>query len=323
MTFNTIFIKIKVEFQNQERMWAMAYKSRTKSSQLLILKSLNIRMNLSDNESQQYSNLEKGYEGELIFDTFTEKLQCECLILNDLLLKMNSTIFQIDSLIITSEAIYFYEVKNYEGDYYYESDRIYKNSKFEIINPINQLNRSESLLRQLLHSLGFNLPINTSVVFINPEFTLYQSPLNKPFIFPTQVNRYLNKLNKISLKLNEKHKMLADKLVELHIKDSPFQQLPSYNYDQLRKGMTCVECDSFAIFVQGHKCICKGCGHKELAETTIMQSVKEFKLLFPNQKITTNLIYDWCKVVKSKKRIRRILEKNYKKVGVHQWSFYQ
>ncbi|AZV45241.1 nuclease-related domain-containing protein [Peribacillus asahii] len=301
----------------------MAYKSRTKSSRLLILKSLNIRMNLSDNESQQYFNLEKGYEGEGIFDTFTEKLQCECLILNDLLLKMNGSLFQIDSLIITSEAIYFYEVKNYEGDYYYESDRIYKNPKFEIINPINQLSRSESLLRQLLHNLGFNLPINASVVFINPEFTLYQSPLNKPFIFPTQVNRYLNKLNKISLKLNEKHKMLADKLVELHIEDSPFQQLPPYDYDQLRKGMTCVKCDSFAIYVQGHKCICKGCGHKELAETTIMQSVEELKLLFPKQKITTNLIYDWCKVVKSKKRIRRILEKNYKKVGVHQWSFYQ
>ena len=182
----------------------MAYKPRTKSSQLLILRSLNTRMNLADNDRQHYFNLKRGYEGEVMFDKLIEKLQCECLILNDLLLKMNNTLFQIDSLIIISETIYFYEVKNYEGDYYYESDRIYKRPKYEIINPINQLSRSESLFRQLLHNLGYNHPVDASVVFINPEFTLYQTPLNKPFIFPTQVNRYLNNLNKIPSTLNEK-----------------------------------------------------------------------------------------------------------------------
>jgi hypothetical protein len=148
-------------------------------------------MNLSDKDKQHFFNLKKGYEGEIIFDSLAEKLQCECFILNDLLLKLNNTMFQIDSLIIIQETIYFFEVKNFEGDYYYESDRLYKKSKSEINNPLNQLNRSESLFRQLLQSLGFNIPILASVVFINPEFTLYQTPLNKPFIFPTQVNRYL------------------------------------------------------------------------------------------------------------------------------------
>ena len=185
-------------------MWTMPYKSRTESAELLILRSLNTRMNLSDKDKQHYFNLKKGYEGEVIFDSLTEKLQCECLILNDLLLKLNNTTFQIDTLIIFSETIYFFEVKNYEGDYYYESDRLYKKPKSEIINPLNQLSRSESLLRQLLHNLGFNIPIDASVVFINPEFTLYQTPLNKPFIFPTQINRYLKNLNTIPSKLKWK-----------------------------------------------------------------------------------------------------------------------
>ena len=43
--------------------------------------------------------------------------------------KINNTTFQIDTLIIISETIYFFEVKNYEGDYYYESDRLYKKPK--------------------------------------------------------------------------------------------------------------------------------------------------------------------------------------------------
>ncbi|MET3697195.1 nuclease-like protein [Bacillus oleivorans] len=186
----------------------MPYKARTESNEIQILRVLNSRMSLTENERQHYFNLKKGYEGEVMFDFLTEKLQCDCLILNDLLLQQNNTTFQIDSLIITSETIYVFEVKNFEGDYYYESDRLYRNPNSEITNPLTQLTRSESLLRQLLKSLGFNITIKASVVFINPEFTLYQAPLNKPFIFPTQINRFLNKLNLIPSKLIKKQHMI-------------------------------------------------------------------------------------------------------------------
>ena len=301
----------------------MLYKSRSESAELRILKSLNTRMNLSDNDKQRYFSLQKGYVGEVLFDSVTSKLQCECLILNDLLLKQNNTTFQIDSLLIHSETIYLFEVKNFEGDYFYESDRLYKNSKSEITNPLTQLSRSESLLRQLLQNLGYTIPINASVVFINPEFTLYQTPLTKPFIFPTQINRYLRNLNNIPSKLNKKHKMLADQLISFHIKDSPFKQLPTYEYDQLQKGIPCAKCSSFTISVEGKKCVCNECGHEENVVNAVIRNVEEYKLLFPNRKITTNDIYTWCTEVKSKKTIQRLLEKNYSKIGIHQWSFYE
>lgn len=300
----------------------MLYKSRTESEELLILKFLNNRMSLSDKDKQHYLNLKKGYEGEILFDSLTEKLQCECLILNDLLLQINKTVFQIDSLIIFSEALYLFEVKNYEGDYYYESERLYRKSKVEINNPLTQLNRCESLLRQLLHKLGFIIPIHASVIFINPEFTLYQSPLDKPFIFPTQINHFLKKLNAIPSKLNGIHKLLADQLISMQMKDYPLRQLPSYDYDLLRKGISCAKCSSMSITVKGMKCICQNCKHEEMVEPAVMRSVTEFKILFPNQKITSNKIYEWCKVVDSKKRIKRILEKNFNIVGTHRWAFY-
>jgi len=71
----------------------MLYKSRTESQDLLILKSLNVRMNLPDKDKHHYLNLKKGYEGEVIFDSSVEKLECDCFILNDLLLKFNNTVF--------------------------------------------------------------------------------------------------------------------------------------------------------------------------------------------------------------------------------------
>ncbi|WP_312889188.1 nuclease-related domain-containing protein [Desertibacillus haloalkaliphilus] len=97
-------------------------------------------MDLSKKDKQHFFNLKKGYEGEIIFDSLTEKIQSECFILNDLLLKQNNTMFQIDSLLIFQESIYIFEVKNFEGDYYYESERLYKTPDSEITNPLNQLN---------------------------------------------------------------------------------------------------------------------------------------------------------------------------------------
>lgn len=301
----------------------MVYKSRTEHVELLILKYLNNRLNLSDKDKQYYTNLNKGYEGELLFDSFCEHLDCDSFILNDLLLTTNNTLFQIDSLIILQEAIYLFEVKNYEGDYIYESDRFYKKPNSEINDPLHQLNRSKSLLRQLLQKLGYNIGIDASVVFINPEFTLYQSPLNAPFIFPTQINRFMKKLNTIPTKLTIKHKMLADKLCSLHIENTPIRQLPSYDFNQLRKGITCINCSSFSISIDWKNCVCMQCGFKELVATAVLRSVREFKVLFPDDKMTTNRIHEWCKVVESKKRIKRILEKNFKIIGVHQWAYFE
>lgn len=178
------------------------------------------------------------------------------------------------------------------------------------------------MLRQLLNSLGFKLPIVSSVVFINPGFTLYQAPIDKPFIFPTQIHRYLKKLDSSTLKFNKQHRKLADQLVSLHLPISPFSQVPSYDFKQLQKGINCAACRSFFIEVLGKNCICKVCEHKETVVEAVMRSVREFQLLFPDEKITTNVIYEWCGGVVSKQRIRRFLKNNFQIVGTHQWSYF-
>jgi hypothetical protein len=301
----------------------MIIKPLSKPAKLILQGYLNTRMNLSKDDKQKYLNIKKGYEGELIFNSLIEKLECECLILNGLLLEVNNTKFQIDSFLILQQTIYMNEVKNFEGDFYYENGRFYSSNGIERKDPLLQLNRSSSLLRQLLQNLGLYIPIEARVVHINPHFTLYQAPRNEPIILPTQVDRYLNKIKTTPSKLNGKHEKLADKLISLHIEESPYEGSPSYNYDQLRKGMNCEICNSFSIFVHGKYCVCGNCGHKEWVEAAVLRNVGEYKLLFPNRKITTNDIYDWCGVVDSKKRISRILGRNFKIVGVHQWSFFE
>jgi len=301
----------------------MIYKHLKEPKKLIILRSLHNRMNLSETDRQSYYSLEKGYEGEVMFDRLTEKLQCECLILNDLLLKVNNTTFQIDTLIISQDKLFLFEIKNLDGDYFLEQDRLYKLPRTEYNNPLHQLSRCESLLRQLLQILGFNLPIEGNVVFINPEFTLYQAPRECPIIFPTQVNSYLKKINETPSKLTAKHRKLAEKLVSLHIEESPYTVLPSYEYEQLRKGIICGGCGSFSVDIQRHKCVCTDCGNEELTTSAILRSINEFKLLFPEKKVSAKVIYEWCKIVECKKTIARVLDRNFNKIGVRQWTYYK
>jgi hypothetical protein len=301
----------------------MAFKERTESDLLKCLRILNLRMDLAEDEKQYYLNLNKGYEGEVKFDLITNNFQSNCFILNDLLLKVDNSTSQIDTTIIFQDTLHLFEVKNFEGDFCYEPDKLQSVNGKDYKNPLHQINRSTILLRQLLQRNKINFNIEAHVVFINPDFTLFQAPPNLPFIYPTQLNRFSKKYNAKPSHLNNFHKQLAEKLVSLHQTDSPYALLPKYEYCQLKKGITCKLCYSFLISVHGNYVVCNECGCKESVESAVIRNVMEVRLLFPDRKITTNLIYDWCGIFTCRKRIRRILGRNFSINGVHQWAFFE
>jgi hypothetical protein len=316
----------------------MVSKHCYESEELKLLRYLNDRMSLTFKEAKYYRNLEKGFEGEQKFEKWAANLSDDWLVLNDLLLEYNNTVFQIDSLALFQEKYYLFEVKNYEGDYFVKADKWYKRSGKEIKNPLIQLERCESSFRQLLQDLGFDAPIEAFVIFINPDFYLYQAPLDLPVIFPTQLNRFMDKLNMQSSKLHgkhsnklrnkhsnlseSKHSKLAQQLVSMHLEESPYTRIPQYHYNQLEKGVTCVACHSFLTIFTDRTLICNECDYREKITSAVLRSVEEFRILFPNRKITTNAIYEWCKIIKSKKTIRKILSRNFKPVGHSASSHY-
>jgi hypothetical protein len=302
----------------------MIIKSRKVPVELKILRLLNNRMKLTEKELTHFLHLEKGYEGEKMFDEWLKQLPSNFLVVNDLLLESNNTFFQIDSLVISPVTIYIFEVKNFEGDYIIDigADKWRSLSGSEIKNPIHQLNRSEILLRQLLQKSSFNPSIESYVVFVNPNFYLYQAPVDLPIIFPTQINRYMNKLKLKSSKLIEKHHRLAKQLLALHCVDSPYKRLPYYNFELLKKGTTCVYCGSFKISNNDSMIVCHDCGKVEASTNGIMRTVDEIQTLFPDIKITTNIVYDWSKLNYSKKTVYRTLTNNLQQIGFGRASYF-
>lgn len=270
----------------------MIFKERIRSDELHIFERLSIRTRLTEQDLQLFSNLKKGYQGERLFDTYLERLRCDCLVLNDLVFKVNNKICQIDSLIITVHSLLLFEIKNYEGDYYYksESDQLFKKPDYEITNPLNQLNRTATLFRQHIKNLGFSFPVTAFIVFVHPEFTMYQSLMDKPFIFPTQIKRFFSEHEFNCQPVSDQHKLFAEKLVNSQTTDSFVHYFPSYTFEELRKGITCKKCNSFMLTIKGRKCICKECGEEEIAASAIYRSIKEYLLLFPDRKLTTPAI---------------------------------
>lgn len=287
-----------------------------KTLALILYEYLNNRITLTPEYQAKYYKLKKGFEGEKRFCTLLDQnLTGDYLILNNLVYKVNGSKLQIDNALIYQANLHSFEVKNFEGDYYIEKEKWYSGNGSEIKDPIIQLKRSGSLFRRLLSDSKFNVPLSTDLVFVHPEFMLYQAPLNLPMVLPGQLNRFFKKLDqKIGAsRLSPRDYQLSEKLLSLQIEEDAYDDLPPYRFDSSKKGATCEKCDSFEVSVSGNTLICSKCDHHEPVSSAVLRCVKEVSLLFPGRKITTNDIVEWCGVV-SKKGIWRILKQNYELV---------
>src|SRR5690625_3188928 len=195
------------------------YKRPNLSLELQALHYLNPRTKLSTSDLRTYEILQKGYLGERKFyHLLKELLSSDCIVLFDLLLTSNGTTFQTDCLLIFQETIYFIEIKNFEGDFYRKGDSwYYVATRNEIRNPLLQLERSEFLLRHFLQKNKYNFPVKSYVVFVNNGFMLYEAPMKLPIIYPTQLRRFIQRLNNTHSRLSTQHERLASLFLKEHI----------------------------------------------------------------------------------------------------------
>ncbi|WML58086.1 nuclease-related domain-containing protein [Neobacillus sp. PS2-9] len=159
-------------------------KPRTESKELLVWRNLHARSELTSDEKYYYRTLEKGYEGELMFDKLTKGLQCDVYILNGLLFEINNSYFQIDTLLIAPQKIYVYDVKNSEGDYLYEAEKFRRlQGGNDIKNPLHQLERCETLLRQFLKNSAISYLLIVTLSSLTLSSPYIKLPMTSPLYF--------------------------------------------------------------------------------------------------------------------------------------------
>ncbi|WP_409250846.1 nuclease-related domain-containing protein [Bacillus sp. SCS-153A] len=301
----------------------MIIKSRSESDELKILRSLNIRTTLKKKEKDAYFSAEKGYEGEVRFDERADPLVKNMVFLNDVLLEQQGSEIQIDSLAVASKTIFHFEVKNFEGDFIIDKGEWRSPGGIVIKNPLLQVSRAGSMLRQLSEQSGYNYPVESYLVFVNPEFHLDNPPAKTPHIvYPTQIARFIKNLQNRPLNASKSDIRLGEKFLSLHKESSSYSRLPEYRFEDLRKGIVCPGCLRFYQEFNRKILVCSHCARKENCERAILRTIEEFKLLFPNFKVTNQLIYEVCGGLLRKKTIYRALSTNYKKEGYGKHAVY-
>lgn len=289
----------------------MILKERKKSVQHRVLESLDARKVLLFSEKTQFENQIKGYNGEKQFDEELERADVEGLIINDLLLKSTDTYYQIDSLLITTDHLYLYEIKNYTGTFQFRDGNLYSESGHMIQSPMAQADRKKAYLHNLLLKYGYPTTISAFVVYINPDFYIYSLPQTDSIIFSGQLATHFKDIKNSSPFLSDSSFKLADKLVSLHEECYCPPNLPEYELTQLRKGIRCSHCFSFEYTASRQFLYCSDCGCQEKTALAIERSIEEFRLLFPDSRITKRAIYTWCGSLCSESRIQDVLSKKY------------
>ncbi|CQR45928.1 Nuclease-related domain protein [Paraliobacillus sp. PM-2] len=292
----------------------MIIKERKKPKELVILEILMKRKELSQRDYMKYQHLMRGYEGELRFDSYLKRYGKNLMVLNDIQLKYNEKYFQIDTIVITNDIIYLFEIKNYHGQYYFDQDILYKVPNKEIENPTLQRNRTISLFRMFLKSKGIDMPLKSYIVFIHPQCSIYQTPLNQQIIFHSNVHSILTQLNENEYS-GKKSKNIV-RVLESSLYHAFHQEdIFNYTFDELQKGIPCYQCGSMETYPINRVVKCKCCEAEEIVSISILRCIKNFQKLFPNEKLTSNIISKWCGDSITHTRCKRVLLNHFTKQG--------
>ncbi|WP_051237947.1 nuclease-related domain-containing protein [Lacticigenium naphthae] len=307
----------------------MLLKSRTKPNQLLALEYLTNRIELKLEHKNYLTALQKGFAGEKQFDQLTNKLNESCLVLQDLHLELNHSHFQIDTLILTNEQVYLYEIKNYTNKYYCKDDKWFRLPEYAIDNPQAQLEKCKSKLEILLRNWNCHLPIQAKLVFVNPSFILYHAPMNPILLFASEIGSHLNELENPSHRsVDSRSDALAKRLIAKHNMISQnFQthnSLPDYTFETVKKGLRCPTCQEIFTAKTHHQrqLTCPHCSSNHSIKKLFEQACTEYEFLFSQKPLTFSLFDKWTGGCCSSKRIQRYLGKTYLKEGQGKATIY-
>src|SRR5699024_7415210 len=93
----------------------MFINQREVPAEFLYYQALAARRNLSPDEQFQFSNIQKGFEGECLYDQiFDEVGHQNVYIFRDLYLKIGGSVTQYDSIVISDENVTINEIKNFQ-----------------------------------------------------------------------------------------------------------------------------------------------------------------------------------------------------------------
>lgn len=295
---------------------------RDKSRRHKQLEILSYRYDLPEAESVELESLKRGHEGELEFDRLLddEFNDVDFIHIKDYCFKVGRVNFsstksdnsidreiQIDNIIIAGDRIITFEIKNYNFDLKYgDGQWTYLNGR-KFSDPLIQITRQKNDLQELIEELGFSIKIFSTIVFINPDQTIYNLPEHPEIIVRSNL---LKKLKKVLWENRHDYSVLRERLEARRLPESQYQGDVGVLFEELKTGVFCEECGGRLEKKSNYNYFCQTCNRVLPILSVMKQMIYEMKILNNNWKITAALLHNF-----SGKSISESYVLKYKKAG--------
>ncbi|OFO56165.1 nuclease-related domain-containing protein [Nosocomiicoccus sp. HMSC059G07] len=270
------------------------------------LRALKWRLPLDDNSKYYLERLERGFEGENEFSEILASYNT-CTSIHDFTFEIDGSTRQIDTVFLSNNECILFEVKNYIGDFIYKEDEFYVYHNMQKIpSPVRQVDEAWSKFRELLQRIGVRKSVRHYVVFINEEFHLYNAPDHLSIITRAQLRRVLDNLARNRDAVSDTTLQLKEKLLAHNIKDTrPAHVI--YQYDNLKKNVFCFN-DGSPLHLSGRNSYtCEICDFKTSVKEVVLETARDFSVLFPTEKITVPALIDFSGGVLTKHNLQKAL----------------
>lgn len=282
----------------------MVIKGRRKPVELAVLESLAGRMGLAPKLERQLDALRSGYSGEVALDQSLVALQDSVVQLSDVTFVGNQ-VCQLDTVLVSANGIYLLDVKNWQGAY-----TVGEHGFASLANdPLDQLKRAEKLFRRLLEQERIALPVESRLVFVNPELTLYGVQPEMPLVLPQQLPAYVERIGERAGLLTEREERVARRILRYHSDDNPYRQKVDYSWEAVGNGMLCAACRKLLVEKSHKYLLCPSCGVVEAKGAALRRTKRELDVLFPGCVPEVDRLYRFCGGMVSKRTIFDVVRK--------------
>lgn len=300
----------------------MIILDRKVSYELLYLRALSKRMTLDAKSQRKLTVLEKGYAGEKLYDRiFDEVGHSNVYVLRDVYLKIEGSVTQYDSIIISDNEVVVNEIKNFTGNYSFSNNKWYLKNSELAEDPIAQLKRAMGKLVKLKYSHSLNFEVEGKVVFPNIEF-LFHSPNDATWdmmVLRSSLRNYLNSFH--NLKSGRRAEEIARAIASHSVENPYFNE--TADFSALKKGFYCRGCDSFNTNKTKFHIECLDCGQRDTIQTMVLQAINDYRALFRSVPLTAIGLYNFLDRKVSLHTLYRILNTYCSKHGSRYKSWFE
>ncbi|HIY58232.1 MAG TPA: NERD domain-containing protein [Candidatus Tetragenococcus pullicola] len=280
------------------------------------LTALNERVPLLTDEAKQLKNLEEGFQGECYFDQLFHLFgPKEVPYLDDITLKHQNSVVQIDKLFLLNDTLYLIDTKAYHGIYRYDG-RKWRGEKFSYNeNIFYQLFRAQTVVENILEKKGLHVTTKSYLVFTEDDLSLaIPKEFSQNILQSHQLSEWIHALSKQPIK-NSNEQWQARCIEELNLATIPryrtWRTLSLPRATHLKKGICCENCHQYDLCSETYFFTCQNCGHRESKEKAYVRTICDCGTIFHDQELTIGLLRNFFGEILNEAYLQSVLRKHF------------